>query len=189
MPAMSLIELMFVLGVTATLCAASAPGLLAGLTEIRAQSAARHVAGRLQDARVRAITRGHDTAIRFARLGTTYRLTVFEDGNNNGILSADIAEGVDVVVVPSERLSDSFPGVEFGSLPGLPGAEGSPPPGTDPIRFGVADGVTFTPTGTATSGSAYLRSGNSQFVIRVYGETGRVRILRFNTGSGAWMPL
>jgi hypothetical protein len=85
---------------------------------------------------------------------------------------------------------DQFPGVDFGALPGLPGADASAPPGSDPIRLGASDRVTFTPTGTATPGSLYVRGpGNAQYVVRILGETGRTRVLKFSAGSGTWHPL
>ena len=106
-------------------------------------------------------------------------VSVYEDGNRNGVLSRDIQDGVDLIVSPPEHVVDQFPGVDFGALPALPGAEGSAPPGADPIRLGSSDGVTFTATGTATSGSLYLLGrGQTQYVVRIYGETGRTRILR-----------
>ena len=51
MAAFSLIELMFVLGVAATLAAASVPQIAASVDEFRAGGAARYVAARLQQAR------------------------------------------------------------------------------------------------------------------------------------------
>jgi hypothetical protein len=49
--------------------------------------------------------------------------------------------------------------------------------------------VTFTPTGTATSGSLYIRGRrDAQYVVRVYGETGKTRVLKFVPRSGQWIP-
>jgi type II secretory pathway pseudopilin PulG len=188
--AFSLIELMFALGLAATIAAIGTPQLMAGLSEMRVAGAARHVAARLQQARVRAIVRGRDTAVRISRDGRGYLVTVYEDGNNNGVLSADIAAGVDLSVEPAERLRDRFPGVDFGVIPALPGVEGSAPPGSDPIRLGSADAVTVTATGTATAGSLYLHgAGLTQYVVRIVGETGRIRLLRYQSAARSWSLL
>jgi len=110
-----------------------------------------------------------------------------EDGNRNGVLARDVMDGVDTAIGPAEHLVDQFPGVDFGAIGGIPGAEGSTAPGSDPIRLGVADSVTFTATGTATSGSLYVRGQRSiQYVVRIYGETGRTRILRYNPRTRTW---
>jgi type II secretory pathway pseudopilin PulG len=185
--AFSLIELMFALGVAATLALFGAAAVTASVDEFRAAGAARYVASRIQQARVRAITRSRDTALRITRAAQGFSIAVYEDGNRNGVLSRDIDEGIDRPVGAVERLPDQFPAVDFGALPGLPGAEGSTAPGADPIRLGASDSVTFTPTGTSTSGSVYVRGkGASQYVVRIYGETGRTRILKYSSGSRTW---
>ncbi len=178
---------MFALGIAATVASVALPRVAGSLDEFHVAGAARFVAARLQQARVRAITRNRDTALRITHDARGYLLTAYDDGNRNGVLSSDIQSGVDVRVGPSERLPDQFPGVEFDALPGLPGVEGGTAPGTDPIRLGSSDSVTFTAMGTATSGSLYLRGrGQAQYVVRIYGETGRTRILKFNPRSRTW---
>jgi len=185
--AFSLIELLFALGVAATLASTGVAQLTMSVDGVRAAGAARHVTSRLQQARVRAVTRNRSTALRIVRDASGYVVSVHEDGNNNGVLTADIQSGTDPQVGPVERLPDQFPGVEFGTLPGVPGAEGSLAPGTDPIRLGVSDSVTFTPTGTATPGSLYVLSrGRRQLVVRIYGETGRTRVLEYNARTRVW---
>jgi type II secretory pathway pseudopilin PulG len=185
--AFSLIELMFALGVAATIASAGLAQVSGSLNEFRAAGAARYVAARLQQARVRAITRSRDTAVRISLDSRGYSITVYEDGNRNGVLSRDIQDGIDTRVGPEERLAVQFPGVDFGALASIPGAEGSTAPGTDPIRLGTSDSVTFTPIGTATAGSLYLKGGRaSQYVVRIYGETGRIRILKYIVRTRLW---
>ena len=188
MAAFSLIELVFVLGVVATLASAAVFQAGAAVDEFRASGAARYVAARLQLARVRAVTRSRDTALRISRDSRGFLIAIYEDGNGNGVLTRDIQDGLDTPVGPAERLSEQFPGVDFGTLPAVPGVEGSVPPGTDPIRLGNADSVTFTPIGTATSGSLYLLGrGASQYAVRIYGETARTRVLKFNARTRTWL--
>lgn len=188
MAASSLIELVFTAGVAATLVSTGVAQVTSSIDTIRASSAARHVVSRLQQTRVRAITRNRATALRIVSDTRGYLIASFEDGNGNGVLAADIASGVDVRIAPDERLSEQFPGVDFGALPGLPGVEGSTAPGADPIRLGTANAVTFSPTGTATSGSLYVRGrGQRQHVVRIYGETGRTRALTWAPYVSAWL--
>lgn len=189
MAAFSLIELVFVLGVAATLAAGAVPALLSGVDEVRTAGAARYIAARLQQTRVRAVARTVDTALRVTRDSSGFLITTYEDGNRNGILSADITSGVDRRVGPPERVPEQFPGVEFGALPGIPGADGSVAPGNDPVRLGASDRVTFTPLGTATPGSLYIRGRRAQFVVRIFGETGRTRILKYHERTRSWLPL
>ena len=46
----------------------------------------------------------------------------------------------------------------------------------------------FTPLGTATSGSIYVRGRDgAQFVIRALGATGRTRVQRYAPRTRAWV--
>ena len=189
MAAFSLVELMFTLGIAATFALSAVLATRTHLDEARAAAAARLVVSRLQQARTRAVLRGRDTAVRVTSGTGGYLITTYEDTNGTGVLTAEINSGVDVAIGPSERLPERFPGVDFGARASLPGAEGGVAPGTDPIRTGTADGVTFTGDGTATPGSLYvLGRGGSQFVVRIYGETGRTRVLRYYPAASVWAP-
>jgi type II secretory pathway pseudopilin PulG len=189
--AFSLIDLIFALGIAATLAAVGVPSVSAGLDDLRANAAARYVSGRLQQVRMQAIRRNAGIAMRFTQDTAGFHFEMYADGNGNGVLTRDIQSGVDPSVSPVDRLSDRFKDVEFGALAGLPSVDpGGTPPGIDPIRFGVSDMAVFTATGTSSSGSVYLLSrGGAQYAVRVYGETGRTRILKFHPGSGLWTPI
>ena len=191
MAAFSLTELLFVLGLAATLGGVATAHLRQGVDEARAAGAARYLAARFHEIRMQAVMRGAATAVRFVSADGSYRITSYVDGNGDGVLTRDIQDGVDVATAAPERLPDRFAGVDFGALPGLPAADaGSGPPGSDPVRFGASDGVTFSPLGTSSSGSVYvLGAGNRQFAVRVYGESGRTRVLRFDTVSWSWTPI
>jgi type II secretory pathway pseudopilin PulG len=189
--AFSLLELLFAMGIATTLTAMVVPALLSTMEEVRAAGAVRYIAGTLQQTRMDAVARSRETAIRFTQLDNCYVFAEYADGNRNGINGTDISRGVDPQIRPSRRLADDFPGVDFGTIPGLPSVDpSSVPPGADPIRLGSADMVTFSPHGTATPGSLYIRGhGSTQYVIRIFGETGKTRILKFNSRTRTWSPL
>lgn len=187
----TLIELVATVGTVAVMSAMALPGLAHTIDHIRSGGAARHVAGRLLQARVDAVARNADVAVRFTRAGSRYTYAVYVDGNHNGVLTRDVQRGVDPELRRPASLGEMFAGVEFGTMPGLPPVDpATPPPGDDPIRFGPGDSITFTPAGAATPGSLYIRGPRDhQYVVRVLGETGRVRILRFDWRRRQWTPL
>jgi prepilin-type N-terminal cleavage/methylation domain-containing protein len=187
----SLMELLVAVGLMATGSAVAVPRVLAALDDLRTVGAARYVASRLQQTRMEAVSRMADTAVRFSRTGQSYVYAVFVDGDGDGVRSLDIQSGVDREIHRGEELAHRFPGVEFGTLPTVPSVDPSgAPPGSDPIRLGSSDMITFGPLGTSTPGSLYILGPNGrQFVIRVFGETGKSRILRFDTRNGDWVPL
>jgi prepilin-type N-terminal cleavage/methylation domain-containing protein len=187
----SLVELLFVLALIATLSTVTVPGVIAGLDDHRAAAAARYVSARFQRARMEAVVRSRAVAVRFTRASSgRYVFTVYVDGNRNGVTAADIGRGVDRGIAPAESIADTFPGIEFGVLPGLPPVEsGSTPPGNDPIRLGTSDSATFSAAGTSSSGSVYLRGRRTQYVVRLFGETGKTRVLQFDARTRQWKPL
>ena len=182
------VELLFATGLLAVLAAAAAPQLVAGLDEWRTFGAVRYLSSRLYQARMEAAVRNADTAVRFVRAGAIYEYSIVVDGNRNGVRLSDVQGGVDLVLRTGERLADRFAGVNFGALPGLPAVDPSgSAPGADPIRLGTSDMVTFTPLGSSSPGSLYVRGrGNVQYVLRVFAETGKIRILKFYPGSRQW---
>jgi hypothetical protein len=187
----STLETLFVVAALLTLGGVAVPPLRYTIDSVRAGGAARYVATRLQRARLEAITRSVDVAVRFSASGDAYIFAVYVDGNRNGVLSRDVQSGIDWRLGPTERLRDNFAGVEFGALPGLPPVDaGGTAPGSNPIRLGASGSATFSPLGTSSTGTLYLKAGTAQqFAIRIYGETGKTRILRYDVGSRRWNPL
>ena len=187
----SLLELLFVLSAMATLGGVAVPPLLTALDEYRTAGAARYVSARIQRTRMEAVNRSASVALQFVESGTGHSYGMYVDGNGDGVRTGDIASAVDLRIGAVERLQDNFPGVAFGVLPGLPPVEpGSPAPGFDPIKLGAGNLLSYSATGTSSSGSVYIRGrGQSQYVIRILGDTGRTRMLRFDPRGRQWKPL
>ena len=135
--------------------------------------------------------RSTSVAMQFAQTADGYSYAVYLDGNGNGVLTQDIQHGVDRLINATERLRDHFAGVDFGAVPGLPPIDpGSPAPGNDPIRLGVSSLATFTALGTSSSGTVYIRGRrDAQYAVRIFGDTGKTRMLKFVHRTGRWRPL
>jgi len=130
----SLLEVVFVGALGATLAAAAVPEVLTGIDEHRTSIAARYVAARFQRARTEAVMRSAIVALQFTQTTSGYAFAEYVDGNRNGVLASDMRSGVDWQHGAIERLPDQFTGVDFGVIPGLPPIDsGGAPPG--PIRF------------------------------------------------------
>ena len=187
----SLVELLFVLGLSVTLSAMAVPQFLSGLDDVRTAGAAQYMSSRFQRARMEAVLRSASVAVVFTKDAAGYSFAAYVDGNGNGVLARDIARGADPRIGAAERLPDQFAGVDFGSLPGLPPIDvGGTAPGTDPIRLGAGNSASFAPGGTSTSGTVYLRGrGGSQYAVRIFGDTGRTRRLKFDRAVWQWKPL
>jgi hypothetical protein len=184
-------ELVVTMGVSAAAMATTVPAVHAGLDEARVAGAARYLSSRLAESRMEAIKRSRRVAVRFADASAQFAFTVYEDGNGNGVLMSDIRRGVDRPLRGPERLSDNFRNVEFAVLTSLPPIEpGDSPPGTDPIRLGAGNSVSFNALGQATSGTIYLAGRNhTQYAVRIFGASGKIRVYRFNWRASTWAPL
>ncbi|HEX7484826.1 MAG TPA: GspH/FimT family pseudopilin [Vicinamibacterales bacterium] len=188
--AYSVLELLICLSLALVFCSASAPVLLAARDGIRADGAADYLVSQIHGARMEALKRHAHVAVRFEPDGDDYLLAFYADGNANGVRASDIASGVDVLLRPREPLRQQFTGVRFGFEDGVPDVDGT---GTledrDPIRVGRSRLLSFSPTGTSSTGTVYLHGrGRRQLAVRVLGVTGRIRSLSFDFGTGTWRP-
>lgn len=185
----SLLELLFAAGIVVTVSGMAAPQLLSGLDEYRTAGAARYISARMQRARMDAVMRSSEVAIQFTQTASGYTYAAYRDGNDNGVRTRDIQTGADPPVGSAERLPDHFSAVDFGVQAGLPAVDGGAPPGGDPITLGASNLASFSSNGTATSGSVYIRGRQAQYVVRLFGATGKVRILKFDRAANQWKPL
>jgi type II secretory pathway pseudopilin PulG len=181
----SALELLFAVAILVSLLALGLPGLRAYSSEAHILGAAEVFKQEFRKARSIATTSNRQTAIRFEVTADGSFVSVYQDGNNNGVLSADIQRGVDKRLAGPRLLTPGAPNLRIAILPGTP----APPPDSglldtrDPIRFGRSEMVSFTPLGGATPGTFYLAGDGVQAAIRVNGETGRIRLLIFRTGK------
>ncbi len=187
--AYTLIELLLCLGLVVVLGAVAAPGLLAARDSVRADGAADYLVALLHGARLEALKRRAFVAIRFETDMVGHTLATYIDGDGNGVRAADITSGVDTPLRPPERLDQQFPNVTFGFENGVPDADGNPVGADgDPIRVGRSRMLSFSPLGTSSTGTVYLRGrGRRQLAVRVLGGTGRIRSLWFDFTAGQWV--
>jgi prepilin-type N-terminal cleavage/methylation domain-containing protein len=175
----SLAEVLVVLGILSMLGLAGLSGLLVFSEEAKLLGVARTFKGSFLRARSIAVKRGVQTAIRFETGEDGLFYSIYSDGNHNGVLSRDIDRGRDMRLEGPYRLDGGVSGVRVGIIAGFP----APPPDSgvidpsDPVRFGRSDMLSFSPLGTATPGTFYLATRQTQAAVRVTGINARVRIM------------
>ena len=176
----TLIDMVFSCTVVCVLCAVAIPQTLSSIERARGFAAARYLASRMALARAQAVSRSAAIALRFVEGQTGITITAIQDGNRNGIRARDIDLQIDRAIDTPVTLSDLFPGVEIGLT--------SQTPATDPVQLGGSNILSFTPHGTASSGSVYIRGRDgTQWMVRVLGATGRTRVLRYVPATGEWV--
>lgn len=187
----SLVEIMVTLALLGLLLTAAWPALASGLWRSRVTAAAHEVAGQMSRLRSQAIAERRSLGMRITRSGGRYHYAFYADGDFDGIRSDDIASGRDPLIGGPRDLPSRYEGVDFGlldiAIPAIPPRRGTVAPGDDPVRFGRSDTITFTPRGTASSGTLFVSDGRSLVVaVVLYGHTGRVRTWRYLRDGGGW---
>jgi hypothetical protein len=174
----TLLEILVVLGIVMVMAAVTIPSARAFFAETHVLAAGRKFKWQFLKTRSDAIRSGEYRAIRFESCDAGDCYSVYRDGDGDGVLSVDINSGRDVLVAGPFALSAGAPGVRIGFNPGVRAI----PPDTglltgDPIRFGRAEMISFSPLGGATPGTFYLAGDGAQAAVRVNGATGRVRMM------------
>ncbi|HEX2758749.1 MAG TPA: prepilin-type N-terminal cleavage/methylation domain-containing protein, partial [Thermoanaerobaculia bacterium] len=155
----SLPELVVVLAILGLVFALGLSPFTDLLAEEGLQAAAREVSTIFTAARGRAVFQGADVGVKWTSSGGDLVLSVYQDGNGNGVTTLDIKKGVDRLVAGPYWMHGKYPGITFSFVPGFNGLDPSGAPIgslTDPLRFGKSDICTFSPLGKASPGSVYL---------------------------------
>lgn len=166
-------------GLVTVMAAIAVPQFLTGLDRARGWAAARYLASRMTATRSHAVLRSAHVALRFVTDRSGISFQTFVDENQNGVRTDDIAAAVDRPLDAPTRLPELFPGVTIALAPEL---------GTDPVRIGTSHLLSFSPLGTATPGTIYVRGRDgTQLAVRVLGATGRTRVLHYVPRTGRWV--
>jgi len=189
---LSIFELLLGMTTLAGMLAIATPGVMRLREEVSLRSAVHETSVAFYLARSYAITKNRNVGLKFRRNGERWEWALYADGNGNGVRTAEIASGVDRflgVTYPWTR-NDVMPGIMTGTRvpdPGSPGHYLDRP--EDPIRFNVSDICSFSAMGESTPGSVYLWNGHDGMaVLRVYGETAKLRSLYYRRGDREWKP-
>jgi Tfp pilus assembly protein FimT len=172
--------MLFASAVLCILVAVSLPSILATVDRSRGAGAVRYLATRMALARARSVGQSTTVALHFEEDERGTRFSVVQDGNGDGVRTQDINQQIDHVIEEPVLLSDLFPGTSIGLAPGTPA--------TDAVALGGTSILSFSPNGTATSGSVYVVGRDrTQWAVRVLGVTARARVLRYERATNTWV--
>ena len=99
----SLLEVLLAMTLMVIVGGAAIPLTYSSVDRSRAAGGASYVAGRMAVARFEAVRRSAYVAIRFVAQPDGYWLQSYVDGNRNGVLTSDIALGLDPPISAVER--------------------------------------------------------------------------------------
>lgn len=187
----ALIDIIATLTLGLTMAAMAVPVIGGTLDREHTMIGARHLSGLLHRARAESLRRSTAVAARFEIVDGRTRVRLYADGNGNGVLQRDIDRGTDRPVSDHEWLDAHARDVSLRVNQPVTdaGGAGTLLPGSDPLRIGKTVLVSFSPLGSASSGTLYVAARRGpQMAIRVYGASGRVRVLMFDARARQWHP-
>jgi len=183
----TMVELVAVVAVAVVLASVTLPLSATVVDQSRVRAAAGFVGSRLRLARIEAVNRAANVGVVFDLVNGRWQIRACRDGTGDGLRRADIASGADPCFDGPHDFRTMFPGVDIAVDPTLIGPAGEPG-NPDPARFGTPDIASFSPTGNCTAGSLFLRSAKGQqFVVRISGANGRLRVFRYERTPRVWV--
>lgn len=185
----SLVEALVVLVFVALMTGLAVPALAELRARGRAAAGARYMAVLFQQMRWQSVARSRAHGLLFEHDGQGWTWRVVQDGNGNGMRTAEVSRGVDPTLSGPHRLDHvveqvrpGFPG--SGPFPRVPPRPGIIDDTTDPVQFGRSNLVSFTRLGRASSGTLYVTDGRRElYAVVLFGPTARVRVWRYDRGS------
>jgi len=191
----SVSELTVVLAVVACGFFVGVLPLLRATAALRVRLAAAEMVAALRTAQSRAVRDDANVAVHFTTdAAGAVSFALYRDGDGDGVRNDDIRAGIDPEIAPPRRLAHVGREVRLGLPSGRPVRDpGDPHAWLDlaagPVRFNRSDLASFSPLGGATPGSLYLTDGGDCLaVVRVFGTTGKMRVLTYDFPSGQWRP-
>ena len=188
----SLVELLAALVLIGVLTSLLIPTAAEMVADARAAAGARELAMILQALRWKAVAANSSHGLFFAKDERGWHWLVVRDGNGNGLRTAEVRDGTDPAVSGPHRLEDRVSGLYLGfppaeSVPRIPPRSGSISDLADPVKFGRSDLISFSPLGTASSGTLYVTDRRHALrAVVLFGPTVRVRVWRFDTREVQW---
>lgn len=187
----ALIDVVAAVGLSLIMAAAAVPVVGGTLDREHTVVGAQYLAAQAQRARLESLKRGAAVAVKFEQLDGRTAIQLFVDGNGNGVLQRDIDRSVDLALTPVDWIDHHARGVALRVNQSIDdaGTGDEIAAGGDPLRIGNSTLLSFSPFGSATSGTLYVAAPRGpQMAIRVYGATGRVRVLMFDAQARTWRP-
>jgi len=186
---LTLLEILIVVAIIGVIAVCVAPAFANYRRRVSMNAQAADLRGIFRAVRSRAITRSRHAGVKFTRAGNIWMYSLYDDGDGDGIRSDDIASGVDRRYAGPSVLTAQY---NIASISVLSTTIRDPdgdllPPTASAVQFNRSTLCSFAPTGAGTPGTVYITDGAGQIcALRVYGASGRVRLLRYDPARRRW---
>ncbi|MEW5806328.1 MAG: hypothetical protein AB1756_03130 [Acidobacteriota bacterium] len=188
----SLTEIVCVLAIGGMIASVSVPHVAGMVGKAKVRGAIREIAAVFREARWHAVSKGKSIGVQFKKEQDLYLYRIYEDGNNNGIRTADINSGKDILINGPYQIKSRYGNVDFSILKGKPIRKIPPETGfienpDDPIKLGKSDIASFSPTGDSSSGTVYISDEKDRMMaVVLFGPTVRIRVWEYVYEENRW---
>ncbi len=185
----SLFEIVIALAIIGLIALCAMPAFASYRRSASLKSEAAELRTIFRAVRSRAIARGRHAGVKFTQVGPQWTYSLYDDGNDNGVRNSDIKSGVDQRYAGPSVLMPQFRLATIALLSTtIKDPDGDPlSPAQPAVQFGTATICSFSPTGAGTPGTVYITDGAGRLcAVRVYGASGRVRLLRYDAAKKKW---
>ncbi len=184
-------EMLVVLALTAIALAVALPAAANLRADGRCAAGARYMVGTFRKLRSQSVALRKHRGVYFFRQNGGWVFSTVEDGNGNGLRTAEVRSGTDPVLEGPIRLEDMLgtvrPGFPFAAVRQLPPRSGFLADLDDPVKFGRSDIISFSPLGRSSSGTLYLTDGVDRlYAVVLYGPSTRMRVWRYRRSDRRW---
>jgi prepilin-type N-terminal cleavage/methylation domain-containing protein len=184
----SITELLVVVAIIGIMAGIAVPAISSLATDVALKQAMMRVLTLMMITREEAVALERHCAIRFQNVDGTWLATVYEDGDGDGVLTGDIMQGIDRKVHGPEILftpaGAAAPGFINGGVRATDGTWIEQ--NANPVRYGTSLLCSFGPSGSASPGSIYLRSGAREALVRTSDSGDWIRVLYYDGSLQQW---
>jgi prepilin-type N-terminal cleavage/methylation domain-containing protein len=186
---LSLLEIIVALAILGLIAICAVPAFANYRRRVSLNAEAAELRGIFRAVRSRAITRSSHAGVKFTRVRNLWTYSLYDDGDGDGIRNDDIASGIDRRYAGPSMLMPQFniARIALLSTPIRDPDGDSLLPTASAVQFNRSTICSFAPTGSGTPGTIYISDGARQLcAVRVYGASGRVRLLRYDSARRRW---
>ena len=175
----TLVEILITVAVLGSVLAAGGHVVDTLQKRIALRSATSEVRATLMHARMLAVSRDRNIAMRFDSDARGWTWALFEDGDGDGVRNEDIKKNVDRQIQPPRRFQYGAAGIGLPKQP-LPDPYGGKLHDRPAVRFNTSMLCSFSRAGEVTNGSVVITDGEHAVVVRAHGGSGRVSVLTWD---------
>lgn len=183
----TLIELLIIVAIVGLVLGVAYPNFQKMQRRIALRSAAGELRSIFHLVRMRAISRGANTGVKFVLLGGVWHFATYEDGDRDGVRNDDIKKGIDRMIAPPRIVFSQSNIVTIGVID-VPVKDPDGDLVKSPVTFNQSTLCSFSPVGQATPGTIYITDNDGDlWCVRVYGASAKIRTLRYDRATKRWV--